>query len=47
MVDLAMLVVTGGRERSAEEYGLLLGAVNLQIVRLTPTVGDFSLIECQ
>jgi hypothetical protein len=47
MVDLAMLLVTGGRERSLEEYLALFDAAGLQMVRLTPTAGDFSLIECQ
>lgn len=46
MVDLAMLLVTGGRERSLEEYFALFSAAGLQMVRLTPTAGDFSLIEC-
>lgn len=47
MVDLAMLLVTGGRERSLEEFLALFSAAGLQMVRLTPTAGDFSLIECQ
>lgn len=47
MVDLAMLLVTGGRERSAAEFNTLLKAADLQMVRLTPTAGDFSLMSCQ
>lgn len=47
MVDLAMLLVTGGRERSLEEYVALFSAAGLQMVRWIPTAGDFSLIECQ
>ncbi len=47
MVDLAMLLVTGGRERNLEQYFALFSAAGLQMVRLTPTAGDFSLIECQ
>ena len=45
MVDLHMLMVTGGRERTMAQYQQLASKAGLSVLRLTPTAGDFSLIE--
>jgi hypothetical protein len=43
-MDLAMLVLTGGRERTAEEYNALLNAAGLAFVRVHPIADDRSVI---
>lgn len=43
--DLNMLVLTGGRERTAEEYAALLRAAGLELAELRPTASDASVIE--
>ena len=45
MVDITMLVMTGGQERTAEEYGRLLRRAGLTIVRIVPTDSGSSVIE--
>ena len=45
MADLNMLVMTGGRERSEEEYRELLAASGLRMLRVIPTRAESSLIE--
>jgi hypothetical protein len=45
LLDLSMLAVTGGRERTAAEYEALLAAADLRRVRVAPTLGPMSLIE--
>ena len=44
-MDMNMLVMLNGRERSAAEYKQLLGAAGFSVTRVTPTGGMFSLIE--
>src|SRR4030088_315971 len=44
-VDLTMLAVLGSRERTLEEYKILLAAADFRFIRLTPTATPFSLIE--
>ncbi|TCZ54567.1 methyltransferase [Roseicella aquatilis] len=43
--DLNMLVRLSGRERTAEEFGTLLGAAGLRLLHVVPTGTPFSLIE--
>jgi hypothetical protein len=43
--DLFMLVVTGGRERTAEQFRMLLAKADLQLSRILPTQGRRSVIE--
>ncbi|MBV9228936.1 MAG: hypothetical protein JOZ18_06455 [Chloroflexi bacterium] len=43
--DLFMLVVTGGRERTAEQFRALLASANLQLSRIVPTQGRRSVLE--
>jgi 2-polyprenyl-3-methyl-5-hydroxy-6-metoxy-1,4-benzoquinol methylase len=44
-VDLNMLVMTGGRERTEAEYTNLLSAAGLKFIRIIPTHTEMSVIE--
>jgi hypothetical protein len=44
-VDLSMLVMTGGRERTEAEYRTLLEAAGLKLTRVIPTQTEMSIIE--
>jgi hypothetical protein len=44
-VDLNMLVMTGGRERTEPEYRTLLEAAGLKLTRVIPTQTEMSIIE--
>jgi hypothetical protein len=44
-IDLNMLVMTGGRERTESEYRMLLEAAGLRLARLIPTQTEMSVIE--
>ena len=44
-VDLTMLAVLGSRERTLEEYKILLARADFRFTSLTPTATPFSLIE--
>jgi hypothetical protein len=45
MVDLNMLVMNGGRERTADDFGRLLTAAGFVLSDVTPLSGPFSVIE--
>ena len=45
LLDLEMLVVTGGRERTADEYRRLLGAGGFEWIGVAPTPETVSVIE--
>jgi hypothetical protein len=45
MLDVAMLVVTGGRERTASEFRELFDRTGFRLTRVVPTASPFSLIE--
>ena len=45
LMDLNMLVMLGGRERTAEQFGALLAAGGWRVERVIPTPGMFQLIE--
>jgi SAM-dependent methyltransferase len=45
LVDLQMLTLTGGRERSKEEYRGLLSAAGFTMSRVFPTESGFSILE--
>lgn len=47
LMDLNMLVVTGGRERTEEEFGRLLSRAGFRSPRVIPTKSPFSLIEAR
>ena len=44
-IDLNMLVMTGGRERTAEEFQALYEAAGFRVSRIVPTESPFSVIE--
>lgn len=46
-IDLEMMLITGGRERSKEEYMGLLQSANLQCERVVPTAMPVSIIEAR
>ncbi len=43
--DVNMMAWTGGQERTAEEFGELLGSTGFHLTRIVPTAGPLSLIE--
>jgi hypothetical protein len=45
LMDLDMLVMLGGRERTADELAALFGAAGLRFGRVVPTRGFFSIVE--
>lgn len=45
ILDLVMLTVSGGVERSAEEYGALLERASFRLARIVPTASAVSVIE--
>jgi hypothetical protein len=44
-MDLNMLVMTGGRERSEAEYRTLLAAAGFRPTKIVPSQSGMSLIE--
>jgi O-methyltransferase domain/Dimerisation domain len=47
LLDMTMLVVTGGEERTANEYRTLLARAGLTITRVVPTDSDVSIVEAE
>jgi len=50
LMDLNMLVVLNGRERSTHEYGELFAAASLHLIRVMPLdapLGPWSLLEAE
>jgi hypothetical protein len=45
LLDLEMLVLVGGRERTASEYADLLSRAGFRQTRVIPTAGPMSIIE--
>ncbi|HET8725334.1 MAG TPA: methyltransferase, partial [Anaeromyxobacteraceae bacterium] len=45
IMDLNMLVMLPGRERTGAEFGALFGAAGLSAPTVTPTFSPFSLVE--
>ena len=44
-LDLIMLSVTGGRERSADAFGALLAGAGFELTRVVPTGGPIRIVE--
>jgi hypothetical protein len=44
-LDVLMLVMEGGKERTREEYGTLLAASGFRLTRVIPTRSPYSVIE--
>lgn len=45
LLDLAMLALVGGRERSVAEYRALLADIGLELARVVPTAAAVSVVE--
>lgn len=45
LLDLTMMVIPGGRERTEDEYRRLLGKAGFQLARIVPTASSVSVIE--
>jgi SAM-dependent methyltransferase len=45
ILDMVMLVVPGGQERTAAEYGSLLGNAGFRLSRVVPTASAVSVVE--
>lgn len=46
-IDLNMLVMTGGKERTAKEFDQLLGAAGFKLLRVIPTALPTAIVEAQ
>ena len=44
-IDIVILVLTGGRERSADQYRELLASAGFRLSRVVPTAAQFALFE--
>ena len=47
LLDLAMLVVPGGMERTEGEYRQLFEESGLHLTRIVPTAGEISILEAE
>jgi hypothetical protein len=45
LADIIMMVLTGGRERTIEQYRVLLATAGFRLNQVCPTSGDFVIIE--
>jgi O-methyltransferase domain len=45
LMDLVMLALTGGKERTIEEYGELLASAGFRFLGVTPTPAEYVIIE--
>lgn len=45
MLDMVMLSLSGGQERTAAEYGALLGKASFRVTRVVPTASPVSIVE--
>jgi hypothetical protein len=45
VIDLAMLILTGGQERTVDEYRELLASTGFHLDRVVPTAAEFAIIE--
>ena len=47
LVDMVMLAIPGGEERTAREYRTLLDAAGFNMTRVVPTASDVSVVEAE
>lgn len=45
LLDIQMLLIEGGKERTAEEYRRLLDAAGFRLTRIVPTPSPYSIVE--
>jgi hypothetical protein len=46
LLDLEVLVMSGGRERTIDEYKALTGSAGLELSRIIPTKIGPAMMEC-
>ena len=46
-LDIVMLTVTGGRERTLNDHATLFAAAGIELVALTPTATSFSIVQAR
>jgi hypothetical protein len=46
-MDMNMLVMLGGRERTSEEFRTLLAKCGFELERVVPTQGMFAVLEAK
>ena len=44
-LDITMLAVTGGRERTENQYAALLAGAGFRLERVLPTASQYSIVE--
>jgi hypothetical protein len=47
LVDMVMLAIPGGEERTAAEYSTLFARAGLKLTRVVPTTSDVSIVEAE
>jgi hypothetical protein len=47
LLDITMLTIAGGQERTEEEYGALLDKAGLRLTRVLPTMSPVSIVEAE
>ena len=47
LLDLEMLLINAGRERTSSDYGDLLDRVGFRLIRVIPTIGPMSILESE
>jgi hypothetical protein len=45
LLDLAMLVIPGGRERDESQFATLFASAGLRLNRIVPTAGELCAVE--
>ena len=45
MLDIIMLALTGGRERTREQYEMLLAEAGFELERVLPTRSSYFVVE--
>jgi hypothetical protein len=47
LLDMVMLAIPGGEERTAGEYAKLLASAGLKMTRVIPTASEISIVEAE
>ena len=47
LLDLVMLLIPGGKERTENEYRNLFGKAGFELERVVPTAGEVSIVEAR
>ena len=47
IMDILMMIMEGGKERTEEEYRTLLASADLKLIRIIPTKSPYSLVEAE